>query len=304
VSEPASETRLSAGRVAIVVPCYESARYLRNTVLSVLAQTRPSWTLVVVDDGSTDNPEAEVADLLADSRIRLISQSNLGVAAARNRGVRERPPSDYLLFLDADDLLEPAMLETLCSWLDRHQGAAAAYCQASLIDEGGNPLTSSPWAPTRLRPSRLGIEAIPDDDPMTPFVSIFCRAGIVPSTVVMRRSVYEQTPGWDEAFGQHYEDTLLFLHLALRGQIHFVAKALVRRRRHEGQSTSQPEKFKRQERKLYDAWRSVSGLTPDQAEVVRKAWQFRERRRRGGQPGARGFSRPSRGARPPERPQA
>src|SRR5260370_26459440 len=147
VSEQAGETRVSAGRVAIVVPCYESARYLRNTVLSVLAQTRPSWTLVVVDDGSTDNPEAEVADLLADSRIRLVSQSNLGVAAARNRGVRESPPSDYLLFLDADDVLEPAMLEPLCSWLDRHQGAAAADCQMSPIDEGGNPRPPPPCAP-------------------------------------------------------------------------------------------------------------------------------------------------------------
>jgi GT2 family glycosyltransferase len=169
------------------------------------------------------------------------------------------------------------MLETLCSWLDRHREAGAAYCRVSGIDEDGNPLTSTPWSP-RLRPSRLGIEAIPDDDAITPFVSIFSLAGIVPSTMVMRRSVYEQTPGWDEAFGQHYEDTLLFLHLALRGQIHFVAKALVRHRRHQGQSTSQPEKFQRQERKLYDAWRGRTDLSPSEAEVVRKAWQFRERR--------------------------
>jgi glycosyltransferase involved in cell wall biosynthesis len=264
-------------RIAIVVPCYQSARYLAETVESVRAQTLEHWRLVVVDDGSTDDPCGAISEALdSDARLAFVRQENAGVAAARNAGARAVGRSDYILFLDADDVLEPQMLATMVDWLDGHPQAAVAYCKPSFIDERGGPATST-WAP-RLRPTRRGVGVIPDEDPVTPFVSVFCLAGIVPSLAVIRRSHFDATGGWDESFGQHYEDTLLFLQLSLQAEIHHVPTALVRHRRHGGQSTGDASKFARQEKKLYDRFRERPPLTRRDADVVREAWRFRERR--------------------------
>jgi GT2 family glycosyltransferase len=268
-------------RVSVIVPCFDSAPYVAETIASVMGQSFPDWQAVVVDDGSRDG-SADVAAATArgDDRVRVVRQPNRGVSAARNAGfARTDRRSEYLLFLDADDCLEPWMLETMTSHLDGRPEVGMAYCRPSFIDEAGRPLdtTTQAWTP-RYAPSRRWLVELSPDEPETPFVSIFCLAGIVPSLAVIRRSTYERTPGWDEAFGQHYEDTDLFLHLALIGAVHFVPSALVRHRRHPTQSTAATDKFAVQERKLYERWRHPVGLTASQRETVRAAWRFRERR--------------------------
>ena len=97
----------------MVTPCYNGSRYLGDCVASVKSQTLQDWEMVIVDDGSTDDT-ADVADKLAedDGRVRVIHQANRGAAAARNAGAAASAP--YLLFLDSDDVLAPAMLS------DRH----------------------------------------------------------------------------------------------------------------------------------------------------------------------------------------
>jgi GT2 family glycosyltransferase len=268
-------------RVSVVVPCFNSARYVAETIASLMGQSFADWQAVVVDDGSGDGSgEVAAAAARGDDRIGLVRQPNRGVSAARNAGfARCDQRSEYLLFLDADDCLEPSMLETLTGHLDGRPEVAMAYCRPSFIDEAGRPLdpTTQGWTP-RYAPSRWWLLELPPDEPETPFVSIFCLAGIVPSLALIRRSAYERTPGWDETFGQHYEDTDLFLHLALSGTVHFVPSALVRHRRHPTQSTAASHKFAVQERKLYERWRRPVGLTEAQMETVRAAWRFRERR--------------------------
>lgn len=269
--------RFANSRVAVVVPCYESAPYLAETVESVRAQTLSDWRLVVVDDGSTDDPRGALGELLdTEPRITFVRQRNQGVAAARNEGARRVGRSDHILFLDADDVLEPTMLEQMTDWLDSHPAAGAAYCRPSFIDEEGASITMA-WAP-RLRPGRLGVSTVPDHDPVTPFVSVFCLAGIVPSLTLIRRDLFNMTGGWDESFGQHYEDTLLFSQLALKAEIHHLPRPLVRHRRHAGQSTADRSKFVRQEEKLYGRFRDLSSFSSQDASTVRAAWRFRERR--------------------------
>ena len=269
-------TKPEQTKVAIVIPCYESAAYLAETVASVRRQTLTDWRVLIVDDGSTDNPETVVADLVRDDRrIGFTRQENKGVAAARNAGERAISRSEYLLFLDADDVLEPTMLNDLTTWLDSQRHVGAVYCGPSFIDERGEPITMD-WPP-RLRATRVGVAVIPDGDPVTPFVSIFCLAGIVPSLTVIRRSVWSEVGGWDETFGQHYEDTLGFLKLALRSEIHYLPRRLVRHRRHHKQSTADQSKFARQEEKLYERFRDPSRFSPGEAIMIRDAWAFRER---------------------------
>lgn len=267
----------SQATVAIVVPCYQSASYLAETVESVRSQTMSDWQLVIVDDGSTDQPGAVIrGPLQDDARIQLVRQDNRGVAAARNTGARAVGPSRYILFLDADDVLEATMLETLVTWLDAHPDAGAVFCRPAFIDEHSRP-TEMAWAP-RLRRGRFGIDVIPESEPLTPFLSLFSLAGVVPSLTLVRRSIFDSTDGWDEEFGQHYEDTLLFLQVALLAEVHYVNEPLVRHRRHPGQSTGDFEKFDRQERKLYARLRDLSSFTPAEQDVLLDAWRFRERR--------------------------
>jgi glycosyltransferase involved in cell wall biosynthesis len=101
--------------ISIVTPCYNAARYLRETIRSVLKQTLPPAEMVIVDDGSTDD-SAEIAESYG-TPVRVIRQANQGESAARNRGIREAR-GDYLLFLDADDLLEQEALERLATAVD------------------------------------------------------------------------------------------------------------------------------------------------------------------------------------------
>jgi glycosyltransferase involved in cell wall biosynthesis len=95
-------------KVSIIMPCYNYDRYIDEAILSVLAQTEQDWELIVVDDGSTDNSLA-TAQQHQDQRIRVLSQSNQGVSAARNNGLRHSV-GRYVAFLDADDRLRPGRL--------------------------------------------------------------------------------------------------------------------------------------------------------------------------------------------------
>jgi GT2 family glycosyltransferase len=268
-------------RVSVIVPAFNAAPYLDETVASVVAQSLEDWELTVVDDGSTDG-SADIAAEWArrDARVSLLRQANRGVAAARNAGfAASEAATEYLLFLDADDCLEASALEVMTGYLDRHPDIGMAHCGYTLVDGQGRRVESDgePWTP-RWVPSGRWMRKLDPDEPDTPFVSVFCLGAIVPSLALIRRSAYCRTPGWDEAFGQPFEDTNLFLHLALVSRIHHVAEPLVRRRRHGNQSTADLHRLGSQEQRLYERWRDPAGLTEAQRETLRSAWWFREHR--------------------------
>ncbi|MBS1817572.1 MAG: glycosyltransferase family 2 protein [Acidobacteria bacterium] len=100
--------------ISVVTPCYNGARYLRDTLGSALAQSKAPLEVIVVDDGSTDD-SAAVAESVGGC-VRVIRQSNQGESVARNRGLEEARGS-HVLFLDADDLLAPEALAHLASAL-------------------------------------------------------------------------------------------------------------------------------------------------------------------------------------------
>jgi glycosyltransferase involved in cell wall biosynthesis len=151
-------------RVRVVIPAYNAAPWIGGAIASLLAQTHEDWTLVVVDDGSTDGT-SEVVGGFSDLRIRLIRQANAGVSAARNCGADElcrtapspHPPpargggvaacvlprplregvggrGDSVLYLDADDLLAPDALSRLVAALDASPSAVAAIGAYAFVD--------------------------------------------------------------------------------------------------------------------------------------------------------------------------
>lgn len=100
-------------KVTVILPVYNAATYLGQCLDSVIAQTCADWTLIAVNDGSTDDSEAICRRYAAaDSRITLISQQNKGVSSARNTAL-DSTESEYVFFLDADDELYPDALEQI-----------------------------------------------------------------------------------------------------------------------------------------------------------------------------------------------
>lgn len=102
-------------RFSVVIPIYNKADTVLETVQSVLAQHYENWEIIVVDDGSQDDLEEALSSVRAN--IRLIHQENAGVAAARNRGIREST-GEYICFLDADDIWLPEHLTALSNAID------------------------------------------------------------------------------------------------------------------------------------------------------------------------------------------
>lgn len=120
-----SEPQLSS-LISVIMPCYNSAAHLSKSVGSVLSQTLPNWELIVVDDGSSDDTLAWL-QAHAEPRLRIHAQTNQGVSAARNAGLR-LARGEYIAFLDSDDTWEPDFLEKMLSALQANPGAALAYC--------------------------------------------------------------------------------------------------------------------------------------------------------------------------------
>jgi glycosyltransferase involved in cell wall biosynthesis len=97
-----------------VIPAYNAARTIARAIDSVLAQSYPTHEIIVVDDGSTDSTAEEVGRF--GDRVRMLRQSNSGVAAARNRGAHETT-GDWLAFLDADDWYAPDRIAAHAEWI-------------------------------------------------------------------------------------------------------------------------------------------------------------------------------------------
>ena len=100
-------------RYSVIIPIYNAEKYLRECLDSVLAQTNPQWECFCVDDGSGDASLSIVEEyVVRDGRFKCVGQSHLGVGPARNAGMAVAA-GEYLIFVDADDSLEPDALESL-----------------------------------------------------------------------------------------------------------------------------------------------------------------------------------------------
>ena len=120
--------------VSVVIPSYNAGLYIRETLLSVLAQTVTDFEIIVVDDGSTDNQKSVILEVAKnDERIKYFYINNQGVSAARNFGY-EKTKGQFIAFLDADDVwLEDNLDEKLKKFKSGDFGLV--HSDAHLIDE-------------------------------------------------------------------------------------------------------------------------------------------------------------------------
>lgn len=128
------------GLVSIIMPAYNSEKYIGETIESVLAQTYQNWELLIVDDCSTDNTPNIVRSYLAkDSRVKYYRLSqNLGAAAARNKAMYEAT-GEYMAFLDSDDLWYKEKLQKQTDFMNQEK-INFSYTSYERIEECSNKL--------------------------------------------------------------------------------------------------------------------------------------------------------------------
>jgi glycosyltransferase involved in cell wall biosynthesis len=169
--------------VSVITPCYNGAKYLRETIESVLAQTHPVLEMIVIDDGSTDD-SAAIAKLFGQP-VRVIRQTNQGESVARNRGVAEAK-GEYLLFLDADDLLDPGSLQQLTDAALQLPGTVVAQGCLRFTDHPGHSLSITPAQWPAFFPAVLGTNLGP------PHVCLY------PAPLVRKVGGYNASLQWSE----------------------------------------------------------------------------------------------------------
>jgi len=176
--------------ISVIIPAWNAAETIAETLKSLLAQTYSGWEAIVVDDGSTDETAAIAASFAErDARIRVISQPQLGGCAARNTGIN-LARFDWLLFLDADDWLLPQHLERMTEALLADPTLDAVYCG---------------WA--RITPNAEFIEE-EGFYQMGDLFAVFARRPLFPPLAcVVRRSLVEAIGGFDTSFrtGQDWD---------------------------------------------------------------------------------------------------
>ena len=134
------------GLVSIIMPSYNTAEFIEQTIKSVLAQTYKSWELIIVDDCSTDNTDEVVKQFLTDKRIKYLkNEQNSGAAVSRNRALREAK-GKWVAFLDSDDLWMPEKLMWQIKFMKKH-GYHFSYSE---INENGNSSGITVTGPRRI----------------------------------------------------------------------------------------------------------------------------------------------------------
>ena len=129
---------MSTPIVSVIMPVYNTAKYVEAAVESVLAQTFREFELLIVDDAGTDR-SIELCRTYDDPRIRIISQANRGLAGARNTGIRNAR-GQFIALLDSDDLWAPEKLKKHVEHLLLSPEVGVSYAASKMMDDAGNLL--------------------------------------------------------------------------------------------------------------------------------------------------------------------
>jgi glycosyltransferase involved in cell wall biosynthesis len=186
--------------VSVIIPCFNAQRTIGSTLASAAKQTVRDLEIIVVDDGSTDSSPALVAAAAAtDARIRLITQANGGVSAARNTGIAAAS-ARFIALLDSDDLWAPDHLETHVRRLEADPRLGVSFSAARFIDTDGVVVGQSAAKLSGITPADLLLS-----NPTTT-----C------STLVIRRSVFKDTGPFRTTM-RHNEDQEWLFRVSMSG---------------------------------------------------------------------------------------
>lgn len=212
--------------VSVIIPTYQLAHLVSQTIESVLAQTYTDYEIIVVNDGSTDNTK-EVLATFGD-KITVIHQENKGVAAARNVGIMAAQ-GRYIALLDHDDLWLPNKLEKQVAYLESHRNIGLVYSDMQSFNEKGvEPYTFAQKVPLH---------------PFENIWTMFVRNPIPTcSIVVVRRECLDNVGGFDSTMVP-CDDYDMWLRIVEKWPVYFLNESLTRYRRSVYQQTSNEERM-------------------------------------------------------------
>jgi glycosyltransferase involved in cell wall biosynthesis len=214
--------RLDAGRrlsmkiaakpkLSVIMPVYNGAAFLRETIQSVLNQSFSDFELIAIDDGSTDGSARILGEFPG---IVVLRQANAGQSAARNRGI-EQAKGELIALIDQDDRWYPTKIAQQMAALERRPEVGLHYSDLDQIDERGAITKIGTIAGSNLcHPKRSFIDCLRED--------MF----IVPSAVMFRRRVFLEAGGFDEELSG-YEDDDLFLRMFPLARFEYCPEPLV-----------------------------------------------------------------------------
>ena len=124
--------------VSVIVPCYNTAKYVRETMESIFNQTYKNLEIILVDDGSTDNTPILLNEFRErDSRVKIVRINNGGVSNARMTGYKQSTSKKYVVFLDSDDTIAPTYIEKCIIMAEK--GYDIVYTKARYFDARKGP---------------------------------------------------------------------------------------------------------------------------------------------------------------------
>ncbi|MGH8386263.1 MAG: glycosyltransferase family 2 protein [Pseudomonas sp.] len=214
--------------VCVVIPMYNGADSIEQTLASLVAQTRLPDHVIVVDDGSTDDGPQRVKDFAAPFRLTLLHQANEGQASARNHGMRHSQET-FVAMLDADDQFRPQKLELQLALYEeltrqgKSVGLIDCYTQVNYSD-GRRQLDNY---------LKRGMHFYD-----------FIHANVVNgvSTALVKRDVIMQLGGFDASL-RYSEDRYMWTRIAEHWEVHTVPQVLLERTVNGGNMTAQPKKY-------------------------------------------------------------
>lgn len=226
--------------ISVVIPCYNSLRFLPETVDSVLQQDlsgspATEFEIVLVDDGGNDDLKGWV-DGRSDDRIRVVRQENAGVSAARNFGIRSAR-GELIAFIDSDDLWEPDALASLINAFEGDQRIGLTYGGYDIINDDGSPT------------GRIGVSTWEGDV----WDRLITNNTISASIVMVRREAIDDVGYFAEnrdRFPIDVEDWELWLRIASRWSVGVVPRVLMHVRRHDSNSSLNVESIEAAYRNL------------------------------------------------------
>lgn len=205
-------------KVSVIIPTYNRAQYIGETVRSVLQQTYKDYEVVVVDDGSTDDTLKRLDEF--EGQIRVVEQPNSERAVARNNGIKNSS-GEYVALLDSDDLWFPYKLEKQVKVLDENYRVAMCYGQSLRIDDKSN----------QIKPARRQLQGFSG----SVFEKFLIRNFVVSATPLARRRDIENIEGFQTKYIP-YEDWEFWARLSLQGDFHYINEPLASYRIHPQQS--------------------------------------------------------------------
>jgi glycosyltransferase involved in cell wall biosynthesis len=216
-------------KVSVIIPAYNTAPFIAETLNSVFGQTFRDFEVIVINDGSPDTAQLEVALRPYRTRIRYIQQENRGLAGARNAGVR-LARGELLAFVDSDDVWMPDYLSAQVEFLDNHPRVCASISDALLFGSTEEVV----WRMLKA-----------DTGPVLDFEQMLKRkGGQLPSAMVARRQRVLEIGLFDERI-RIGEDVEFCVRLAFpEGAIGYLGRVLVKYRQRAGSLTEDPRRRK------------------------------------------------------------